>query len=258
MPDINTLLMKTTFKIQSGDSLGSAFVLGQPVTNKAGLYSYVLITAAHVLDSMPGENATLFLRTFDGTNYQKLPHQLQIRSNSAPLYVRHAQADVVALRAFLPVRSDLDLAGISTDLLADDKFFEDFQIHPGDEIRVLGYPFGVESHASGFPVLRSGHIASFPLLPTTQTKTFLVDLQTFRGTSGGPVFIQSDRRLQSGAINTVTVQFLLGLVSQEISHQEMITGLDQQSVRQHKLGLGVVVHARFIKEVIAQLPPANF
>jgi len=125
---------------------------------------------------------------------------------------------------------------LSTDLLADDKIMERFEIHPGDELLCLGYPLRAE--VFGFSILRSGKIASYPLLPAKDTKTFLFDFEVFKGNSGGPVyFVDKGRRYGGTAHVAESIQFVAGIVT-----------------RQHeKLRLAVVVPAYFIKETLALL-----
>lgn len=66
--DINTVLMQSTFRIQGpsvdggGTSFGTVFILGRPVKDQPERGAYVLVTAAHVLESIKGEKAVLLLR----------------------------------------------------------------------------------------------------------------------------------------------------------------------------------------------------
>jgi len=161
------------------------------------------------------------------------------------------------MRINLPSDADIQQVFPSTLMLADDKFLTDRKIHPGDEVRILGYPYGFEANDAGFPVLRSGRIASFPLTPTSKVQTFLLDFQVFRGNSGGPVYILERRALNDGDLTTVNVYQILGLVSEEATLNEPVSTLDENSVIRHQLGLGVVVQAQAIKEAIDLLPPPN-
>lgn len=162
-------------------------------------------------------------------------------------------ADVAAMRLLLPTVSDL--GGLPTAILRADKFLEDFRIHPGDEVRVLGFPYGYEANNAGFPVLRSGRIASYPLTPTTNNPTFLIDFRVFPGNSGGPVYISERRAMEEGKLDTVSISGIVGLVSREAKFSETITSLNEQSTRTYQLGLGIIVPARFITETIELLPP---
>ncbi len=196
--DINTALMKATFKIegrtaQGQPTIGTAFVMGRPSAHPLGdqpqKFRIVLITAAHVLNEMQGDQAILHLRRRVSTdNWVRIPFPIRIRASGQAIWKKHPDADVAVMYIDLP--RDVPIEQFSTDMLADDKIMEKYEVHPGDELKCLGYPFGLESNDAGFPVLRSGKIASYPLLPTASTRTFLFDFRVFKGNSGGPVYIE--------------------------------------------------------------------
>src|SRR5712692_6449636 len=70
--ELDTILMQSTFKLQSigmpgqPPTLGVVFIMGRLLSNipagGAAIGRYVLITAAHVLEEMPSDVATLSLR----------------------------------------------------------------------------------------------------------------------------------------------------------------------------------------------------
>lgn len=247
--------MRSTFKIQGNNLsgspvLGTVFIMGQPVSTNFA--RFVLVTAAHVLNDIKSDQATLFLRVQKGDSFEKLPISINIRSNTQPLWIQHSNADVAVMPIALPNKVDLHL--ISTDLIASDKQLTDFEVRPGDELVVLGFPLGSESNDAGFPILRSGRIASYPLVPTTTTKTFLLDFQVFPGNSGGPVLLLSENRIYGGGMHAGRIQMILGVVSQEMTANEHTVSLDEESLKKHKLALGVIVHARFVRDLITQLP----
>ena len=203
--ELNTVLMESTFRIegrnaQNQPTIGTAFVMGRPISKwiykYAGEGRYVLITAAHVLQDIQGDTAVLHMhRRLNETDWVALPISLPIRSKGQPIWTKHPDADVAVMYVDLPQAAGIPL--LSTDLLADDKMLSEYGIHPGDNLECLGYPFGMESSDAGFAVLRSGKIASFPLLPTSKTRTFLLDFLVFKGNSGGPVYmVESSQNLQ--------------------------------------------------------------
>jgi len=262
-PDVtefNTILMEATFEIQSApvpgqpSSLGTAFIIGRPFIKQPNWSRYVLVTAAHVLDGMAGNAAILNLRkqTQQGV-WQKLPVPLQIRNNGQPLWLKHPNADVAVMYVSLPDGVSIPL--MSTAMLADDEMLKKFQVHPGDTLVCLGYPFGIESSQSGFPVLRSEKIASFPLTPTAEIKTFLFDFAVFEGNSGGPVYmVDRDREYERAVHMGETIGFVAGLVSAETTGNEQLYGKYSAEIRRIPLNLATVVHASFIKEAINMLP----
>ena len=185
--------------------------------------------------------------------YEKIPWEISIRKEGKNLWINHPEVDVSAMYVALP--KDIDIALLPISILADDETFDKFEIHPGDELLCLGYPFSAEANKAGFPILRSGKIASFPIVPAKETKSFLFDFEVFKGNSGGPVyFVQSTARAYGGATHIGTIQFIAGLVSEEHIITEEITSLYEKQRKVYPLALAKVIHASFIKETIEMLP----
>jgi S1-C subfamily serine protease len=248
-------IMKSTFMIAGPNSQGTAFILGKPDSNNKCSF-FVLITAAHVLEGINGETATLFLRTREGDTYKKLPLQIPIRSGMKPLWKRHPEVDVAVMPVLIPRNADIFLA--STDLLATDEVIKKLNISAGEEVLVLGFPYGAEANDAGFPILRSGRIASFPLTPTANVKTFLLDFPVFSGNSGSPVIIDQEFRAIGGAPKFGSFISVLGIVSQEKSLTEQVKSLEELQFKTHKLGIAVVVHGSFVSELVNSLEfPTN-
>jgi S1-C subfamily serine protease len=266
--ELDSVMMESTFMIEGpalggGISFGTVFIIARPRPNVTPVQGVaVLVTAAHVLDGIRGDVATLHLRqrVDDKTNrWVQMPFQLRIRSNNQPLWVRNPAADVAAMNVALPDFAIKQIKPITPLMFVDDEKLLEYKVNPGDEVRCLGYPLGVQSNDAGFPVLRSGKIASYPLTPTAQTKTFLVDLRIFKGNSGGPVFFVENNRVLPQMIGRYeNLHFIIGLVSEEKLFTEAAIGQYSQELHQTQLGLAVVVHASLILETIAMLPfPPN-
>ncbi|MDH5793270.1 MAG: serine protease [Candidatus Bathyarchaeota archaeon] len=252
--ELNTVLMKSTFKLLGKKSMGTTFIIGRPSEREQGFAHFVVVTAAHVLEEMEGSRATLFLRKKNKA-YQKFSYPIEIRHDGKPLWIRHPDVDVAAMYVNLPSTVDIEL--LPTGMLANDETLKKFEMHPGDELMCLGYPLGAEATEAGFPVLRSGKIASYPLIPTKETKTFLYDFRIFRGNSGGPVYFVESGRIFAGTMHVGLVQFIAGLVSKEHIIKERIETLYETREEKHSLGLATVVHASFIRETINMLPPKS-
>jgi hypothetical protein len=151
--------------------------------------------------------------------------------------------------------TDTAIRPITPAMLADDKMLSDFDIHPGDEIKCLGFPLGVASNTAGFPILRSGMIASYPLTPTATMKTFLFDFRVFKGNSGGPVYyVEENRPIVHTLGGYQSFHFIIGLVSEESLFTEQSVSQYSQEIHQTQLGLAVVIHASLIKQTIEMLP----
>lgn len=263
-PDINTVLMKSTFEILGrgahGWVRGTVFIMGRPIPNEVRKSRYVMITAAHVLSDIRSQSAVLYLRRKTATgDWVPLPFPIQVRSGTKPLWTKNPKADVAVMYVALP---NTVMAGglVTTNLLADDATLSRFEIHPGDELECLGYPLGAAANGAGFPILRSGKIASYPLLPTEKVRTFLFDFRVFPGNSGGPVYIAQANRFYKGGTHLGMVHFILGLVTEErfanVKYMELNeANQNEEGVKETPLDLGVVVDASLIKQTIEMLPP---
>ncbi len=247
--DLDTRLMLATVKLAGKESTGTAFLLvGKPKGDDAGKPAVFLVTAAHVLEHAKGEEATVFYhhKHDDGT-YGKTAGKVTIRKGDQALWVKGADADVAVL-AVTPPDGAAGLE-VSWEKLARDEDLEDFEIHPGDAVRCVGFPHPnqFEWGAAGFGVVRVGGIASFPLRPTAKTKTFLVDLNTFEGDSGAPLYLVDERRMRSGKTEPARVGLILGVVvGQHFLDEEFKMAYTNGKFR-HRMGLGIVVHASAVR-----------
>ncbi|MHB8846365.1 MAG: trypsin-like peptidase domain-containing protein [Nitrospirota bacterium] len=249
--DLNVLLMESTFRIagtaREADkaSIGTAFLIHRPSKRAPEQGAFVLVTAAHVLSDIIGDEAVLLLRsrTADGA-FAPFEHRVPIRNRGVPLWVEPAGVDVAVM--YVAVPKEAHVARLSADLLANDRVFVQHDIHPGDELFSLGYPFGLPANSAGFPILRSGTIASYPLVPARSYPAFLYDFQVFEGNSGSPVYFTASSRMTAGGRREGMVHFIAGIVSRHAK-------IDGQ-----RLQLASVVHAQFIREAIDSLPePAD-
>jgi hypothetical protein len=229
-------------------SFGTVFVMGIPTKNNPKIAHFALVTAAHVLDGITGDNAFLQLRrkSDDGT-YATFRYQLPIRNAGRPIYVKHPTADVAVMYADLP--SDVPVTGLPPDILMTDKTLQEIEVHPGDDAFVLGFPLAT-SVSGGFPVLRVGHITSYPLTPMAVVKKWRFDLKLFGGNSGGPVYFTYVNRMFKGQIHLGVAQGILGLVIEK-------TFSDIPEFSDKEIDYGVAVPAQFIREALDMLPPPD-
>jgi hypothetical protein len=251
--EVNTIMMKSTFRVVgSNHETATGFIIGRPIPTSTS-FAYVLVTAAHVLGAMNSDSATLIVRTQDAQkHWQPIPVPLQLRSKGRTLWVQNPSADVAAMYVRLPI--GVLPTVVPETLLAVDGDFARYEVHPGDELNVLGYPLGA-SGPSDFPILRSGKIASYPLIPSKDNPYFLLDFRVFKGNSGGPAYLVSYNRTYGGGVNLGTVAMVLGLVSEEIGFTQQTQELYETRVQTTPLGLAKVVPSTLIRETIEMLPP---
>mgnify|MGYP001580068971 FL=1 len=244
MPDFVEVLMRSTFRIQGTGKCGTVFVMADPHGSADGGMSLVMLTAAHVLDSISGDSATVVLRAKSSDGYRPLPRRLGIRRQGRPLWARHPKLDLAALPIDIP--READFVPVSTNLLASDSSLENFEIGAGYEIFTLGFPFCSGANDAEFPILRSGHVAGFPLVPSSEYPTYFVDVAVFPGGSGGPVFIRARNPTYDGGVHLGTdLQFVLGILTKRwVAEKESVQ-------------LGEVVQAMYLKELLSQVAGAR-
>ncbi len=247
--DLTLALINATVQVDQpqGDGVrfvGTGFLVDDPKPD--GTPRTVLVTAGHMFEGMPGPTVRVGYR-FQGADgsWSFSPQPLAIRGEgSRPLWTSNADRDIAVIAITAP--PEFAKAAIPLAWLAGEDSFDAAGLGPGDEMFVLGYPGGKSANPQGFPILRSGRVASFPLSPASRYPTFLLDFRVFAGNSGGPVFITPDMRRHPGAAaNDERAQFVAGM-------------LTKQSMEGDKpLELGVVIHAVYIRQVIAQLDQAQ-
>jgi hypothetical protein len=251
--ELNTLLMNSTFEVLGPSRAeagkingGTVFVLGRPIKDEPGRGYNVLITAAHVLDEIAGDDAVLLLRNRNAAGmYEKFQYPFKIRKYGSDLYYKHADADVAAMYVNLP---RLDITLLTTDRLVGDVEMQRLEIHPGDVLFCLGFPLFADNN--GFAVLRGGVIASYPLTPAKTVKQYLYDFHVLPGNSGGPVYFSYLNRTYGGAVHLGdTVQGVVGLVVQ-------LANSPLPEFKGIPLDVGVVVPAAYIIDTLALLPEA--
>jgi hypothetical protein len=252
--DLNTQMMNATVKLANPKSTATAFVLTRTTPGPSPKRQHILVTAAHVLEQMSGEEAVAFFRKKESEGvYKKLPLKIAIRKAGKALWTRHPALDIAAMYVTPPEKAVFPQ--LPLDLLATDQTLKQHKIHPGDSLRCLGYPHQLEANDAGFPVLRSGAIASYPLLPAKTNKTFLLNYNSFEGDSGGPVYLAESHRMVDSKKEPVQVRLILGLVlGQHFIDVDTRTAYETRKVR-YRLGLAIVVQAIYIRETIDRLPP---
>jgi hypothetical protein len=253
---LDTQLMLATVKVSDPEASGTAFVLSRPMPKDPKATQYLLITAEHTLSRIKGEEVTVVFhkKKPDGA-YEKVPAKVRLRQDGKTLWKKHPALDVGIL-AFTPPADALPPA-IPIDLLASEADLERYEIHPGDLVRCVGYPHPnqFEPSEAGFGVVRVGCIAGYPLLPTKLTKTFLLDMNTFEGDSGAPVYLVDDHRTISGKSEQGRVRLILGMMIGQHFLDEEFKMIYQTGKFRHRMGFGIIVHATAIKETIDLLEP---
>jgi len=233
--DFATQVMEATFKFFHPDSTSTCFLVKREAPDEA----HYLVTAAHTMERTKGETAIVVLRKPKGDgSYLRHDHTVSVRRGDAPLWVRNQAHDVAVLRLTEPL--PVPVKALPMAALADEEGMKAAGAHLCGQLYMLTYPQRFEANGAGFPVARQGIFASPPLLPLPGHPTFLADFTTFAGDSGGPVFIDAgeDRPLIVGL--TLAQHFFDLRVKTD--YEERLT--------HYPLGLGVVLHAQYIRQTI--------
>jgi len=239
--DLSVDMIKATVQLEQplGDgsrTVGTGFLLSAPRPD--GTPRIVLVTAAHVLQKMPDREARIGYRfqTSDG-GWRYAPEPLTIRARGGQAgWTQNPNRDVAVMEIKAP--PEFARAAIPLAWLAGEDTFAQYGVGPSDEMMALGFPLGLSANQAGFPILRAGRVASWPLAPSTAFPTFLLDFSVFPGNSGGPVYMDQTERKRGGPHEA---QFIAGLLTQQVE----LSG--------NRLDIGIVVHARYIRETIEML-----
>jgi len=235
-------VLDATFKFYEPDSTSTCFLVHREKPDTA----YYLVTAAHTLERTKRKTAVLVLRepNPDGS-YLRHDFDIPIRRGEQHLWVRHETQDVAVLRLTeaLPVA----VPTLPESVLADASRLKQAGVHICSPLFVLTYPARFEANAAGFPVARQGIFASPPLLPVTLHPTFLADFTTFAGDSGAPVFIEA-----SGGH-----PLIMGIVVAQSNEDDKLESEYEDRVIRHPLGLGTILHAKYIREAIEAAAKTN-
>lgn len=230
-------MVAATFKLYHPDSTGTCILVRRGGDDE----KTYLLTAAHVLERTKGDTAVLVLRQEkdDGT-FERHDHTIPIRRDGKPRWIRHAKADAAVLKLdeALPVPAK----PLPLELIANNDTLKEANLHLCSSIFVLTFPHRFEANSAGFPIARSGIISSQPLLPVERYPTFLADFTTFAGDSGGPTFI-------AGKDNHPLV---IGIVLAQHRHDEKIRTENESRTIHHPLGLGTVLHAQHLREILEE------
>ena len=230
--DLSVDMIKATVQLEQGlgegqRTVGTGFLIDAPAPD--GRPRTILVTAAHVLHKMPAPQAKIGYRFQTDMGWRYDPQPLSIRlPEGRQKWSQHPIHDVAVMEIKAP--PEFARAAIPLSWLAGDETFSHVDLGPGDEMMALGFPLGLSANQAGFPILRAGRVASYPLAPSAEFPTFLLDFSVFPGNSGGPIYVNRD-----------DARFIAGLLTQQVE----LSG--------DRLDIGIVIHARYIREAIEML-----
>jgi hypothetical protein len=248
--EFNTAMMDATIQI-GGPSInvgketcGSGFFISGPSSQTSETAQYTFVTAAHVLERIGGDNARFAIRVKRDGQVVRTVITVPIRKSGIRLYAKHPNADISVMRVTLP--NNNAHAMVNWPALATDDVFAKLGIHPGDEMFAVGYPLCRMANAQGYPMLRRGAVGTPIHVPGAALTSFLLDMPTFEGNSGGPVYFEySDRVIGDAPGQRLAHRYIAGVVSQRMLGSET------------PLLMAEVAPAKFIDEAVKLLPPGG-
>jgi hypothetical protein len=238
-------LLAATFKITNKESSGTCFLFEPPLAAGWSNGVVIVVTAAHGLEKATGSECRIVMRegrAESGFVRKEVP--LTIRSGEAPLWTKHPDEDVAAIKLALP--PGVSCQPLRLEQLARAEDFTKRKVRLGSDTWVFCFPAQLEANDAGFPVLRHGSIASLPLMPLSSNRTFLVDFNTFGGDSGAPVMMG-----ERGAIHPQGL--IVGLVLGMHRQTDKVSMPFEERTVHHPLGLSIVAHSEIIRQTLERV-----
>ena len=234
-------VLSATFRLTDGKTSATSFLVrteGKPA-------SLVLVTAAHFLEQVSGDECRLMLRARQPDDtYLRREHGLRVKDEGKPRWKRHPDQDIAALSIELP--ADVECTPFRLEQVGTEQDLKSRRIRVAQEAWIPGYPSQLEANAAGWPVLRHGTIASHPLVPLASTKTLIVNSSSFGGDSGAPVVVIPNAEPNAPP---VVAGILVGMHRQT---DRSSTSVEERTTHT-PLDLSIVVQAPFIRETIELL-----
>lgn len=234
-----TDVVKATYRVAAEGSTATAFVIHRE--DAEGKRQRFLVTAAHVLSTMQGENMTLLARHQDEDAVSRVELSIAIRKGDEALWTAHPDEDI----AVLPLADDVDpIESIPMDMLATPEDWREQAWEPGTAIWSIGFPHGAifDPDPRGYPLTRQGCLATFPHVPTAAASRFTVEYNTFEGDSGGPVLLLSESDRSQG--------WVIGLVHGQHFINDNYKLVYSEGTTRHRLGMCIVIGSPLIRETI--------
>lgn len=185
---ITEQMMYSTVLIQASQGTGTGYFF----IFKDGEVNYpVIITNKHVVNYNKNEKVRLKLHTWDGK--ENIDSQkIDLEWNSQ--WIFHPTYDLcclplVPIIKFVHDQTSKKILYIPLDesmIWSDERLLE---LDTVEEVLMVGYPIGLWDQKNNYPLFRKGITASHPSVDFNGKSEAVIDIASFPGSSGSPVFI---------------------------------------------------------------------
>ena len=241
-------------------SAGTGFFVG--IQNPANEHEYAvyLITAKHVLQKTDRrtyhKSVDIRLNRHDGTSGSiNVPIRVA-GANQTVLVPTDASVDLAAI-PLAPDQTVFDYKFLPSDFLTKKDDFDALQIREGSDVFFTGLFLPYPGAKKNYPIVRFGRVALITDekidLDGSPTDLYLVEIASFGGNSGSPVFfyLGSDRNPGSLVVGKPILK-LAGVMKGTFQEAKPLTVLDTKKVAASfsTLGIAVVVPAFKVHELL--------
>ncbi len=243
--DFPTTVLWATVKVVNPGSTATAVLIRSPQGK------LVLLSANHVFESMRGDECTVILHRRDEKgSLQMNPKPLTIRREGKPEWQKHPAVDLAVMP--VPFSEEDNLAILPWESLATVEDLERLSLQPGELVRAIGFPHGNAFKGSPleFGVVRLGCLANYPILPIESDRPWLIDLNTFEGDSGGPVYVWDPHHDQDGNPGPSKNGSIVGIIVAQHFLDEEYKLIYSSGKTRLRLGMAIVLSAPLAREAV--------
>jgi hypothetical protein len=248
---------------------GTGFFVAVNSDTGKGSYSY-LVTAKHVLKDEKGND---FARVYSRLNTLKGDAQfvpLDLIQGGEKLVYTHSDPTVdIAVVPALPSVSIFDFKELPEDMLSTKETFNQYNIAEGSDVFFVGLFTTYYGEHRNVPIFRFGRMAMFPDetvpwidyegQPQEQAQLYLIEIQSYGGNSGSPVFFSlgaSEQRAPQGAVllNASPLLKLSGIMRGRFNDIQPVRIIQNPTaaipVTTPNIGIAAVTPSYFLHEIL--------
>ncbi|HLX43605.1 MAG TPA: hypothetical protein VKR43_09235 [Bryobacteraceae bacterium] len=242
---------------------GTAFFVSRLIKGQDGL-GY-LVTAKHVIDKIRDKGLISLCIRLNFKNGSAT--WIDMNLSEWEFHPTDRSVDVAVARAPAGIQLAVDIDAYPMHRFATPAVVKQFEIGIGNEVFFPGLFVNHYGEQRNIPIVRVGNIAAMPEEKVVTKKygpidAYLVEVRSIGGLSGSPVFVHlGPIRLRNGELlrsgEDEGVFFLLGLMhghfeAETLSEADAGTPIEDSAKERVNMGIGIVVPAEKIVEVIMQ------